>query len=124
MADDKEPKAPKKPDNPDAELEGLQSKGLGGASAKNLDAGFAMQPPPGLDPGIMDKLQQMLMGPPGTPPGQLGAMNPFRYLGGNAYSGQGVNPMTGMPIPGGPMAQFQQGPQQPLPPQTGMPLPQ
>lgn len=81
-------------------------------------------PPPGLDPSMMQALQEMMMGAPGTPPGQLGAMNPFRYLGNAAYKGEGVNPMTGMPMLGGPMAQFQQGPQQPLPPQTGMPLPQ
>ena len=86
-------------------------------------------PPAGLDPSIMQRLQEMLMGPPGTPPGQLGAMNPFRYLGNAAYKGEGVNPMSGMPMPGGPMAQFNQGPRGPMqlppPPQgAGMPLPQ
>ena len=75
MPDDKAPKKPAAPANPDKELEDLQSKGLGGASAASLDKGFGMQPPqppPGLDPSMMQQLQDMLMGPQGTPPGQLG----------------------------------------------------
>lgn len=123
MADAPAPKNPAVPDE-QAELEKLQKQGLAGAGGAALNPSTP-PPPASLDPSMMDKLMQMMQGPPGTPPGQLSPLNPFRMLGSSAYKGEGVNPYTGLPMPGGPMAQFQQGPQQlPPAPQAGMPLPQ
>lgn len=63
----------------------------------------------------------------GIPPMEGGNPSMFNPLWQLAARLNGVSPINGLPQPGGSMAQFQQGPMNPLPPVpqgAGMPLPQ
>lgn len=98
-------------DKPKKPVTGNKSQG---DQLKELDS---IDQPPADITGSAPKVEQAMMPPPSPTPSMF---NPLWQL---AARMQGVSPINEMPMPGGPMAQFQQGPMQLPPPPSPPPLP-